>query len=518
MQTGNHSKIKTTLGSRKWRLDNLYKIVDKEGKIVPFKMNWAQKALLENLWYMNIILKARQLGMSTFIELFILDACLFNPNKKAGIIADTLDSAKKLLRDKIKFAYEHLPPEIKEAVPMIKNDAEEVLFDNGSGVIVGTSHRGGTLQILHISEHAKICAKAPIKAKEIKTGALNTVQAGQLIFIESTAEGSEGDFHDICVRAEQNQDELSKLDFSFNFFPWYEHPDYILPYKGKPFSSAMSRYFETIPVKLSNEQKQWYIAKAEQQGDSIKQEYPSTSKEAFEVSLENRIYNREVQVAETENRVTSVPIAVGIPVDTYWDLGRADNTSIIFVQQVGKEIRIVDFYENNGEHIMHYVQVLKEKGYLYGKCFLPHDAKNDLLSAEKNIYTHIKDSGLTPRIVDKVSIEQGISEVRILFPRFWFDKAKCQPLIEHLRNYKKKWNETLGVYAGQVHDSHSHASDAIRYLAVEVDKVSQNSNDILLAQQQRTTDILSDQSGNPSFWDSDLLNAQAQRTLRLAQS
>jgi hypothetical protein len=72
---------------RRWRLNNLYHIIDKDGRRIPFRLNWAQEALLDGLHHQNVILKARQLGFTTFIQLFMLDACLFNSNIRAGTIA-----------------------------------------------------------------------------------------------------------------------------------------------------------------------------------------------------------------------------------------------------------------------------------------------------------------------------------------------------------------------------------------------------------------------------------------------
>ena len=96
-------ELSKRLQNREWRLDNLYYILNKSGKKVKFSMNLAQKHLFSNLWYLNVILKARQLGFSTSIDIFILDYLLFNKNKQAGIIAHTLDDAKYLFESKIKF-------------------------------------------------------------------------------------------------------------------------------------------------------------------------------------------------------------------------------------------------------------------------------------------------------------------------------------------------------------------------------------------------------------------------------
>ena len=193
----------------------------KQGYKTVFNLNRVQRELFYNSWYCNVILKARQLGISTYICLLFLDRCLFNSNLSAGIIAHTREDAKLLFKH-IKFAYDNLPPEIKQSRPATIDSAQELVFNNGSSLRVGTSMRGSTLQYLHISEFGKICAKYPDKAQEIITGSLNTIAPGQVIFIESTAEGREGHFYDICKKAEKDKKEakeLSKMSFRFHFFP-----------------------------------------------------------------------------------------------------------------------------------------------------------------------------------------------------------------------------------------------------------------------------------------------------------
>jgi hypothetical protein len=191
-----------TFGDWRWRLSNLYWITDKEGRRTKFKMNRAQEALFNEMHHLNVILKARQLGFTTFIQLFMLDACVFNSNIRAGTIAHRLDDAQAIFRDKIKYPYDQLPEGIRAAVPVIKDSVTELLLGNNSSLRVSTSHRSGTLNYLHISEYGKLCAKHPEKAREVRTGALNTVQQGQIAFIESTAEGQEGHYYELCQQAQ----------------------------------------------------------------------------------------------------------------------------------------------------------------------------------------------------------------------------------------------------------------------------------------------------------------------------
>jgi hypothetical protein len=154
-----------------------YYIIDATGNRVLFQPNDIQHHLNQNLWYLNLILKSRQHGITTDICILYLDYCLFTPNIRAGIIAHTRDDAEIFFNDKIKYAYDNLPDQVKGMVPADSRSARELSFGNNSAIRVGTSLRGSTLQLLHISEFGKICAKYPDKAKEIVTGSINTVQA-----------------------------------------------------------------------------------------------------------------------------------------------------------------------------------------------------------------------------------------------------------------------------------------------------------------------------------------------------
>jgi hypothetical protein len=198
-------RLKGQLSDPRWRLNNLYWITNKEGSRVQFKLNWAQESLLNDLHYCNIVLKARQLGFTTFIQIFMLDQCLFNSNIRAGTIAHRLDDARTIFRDKIRYPYDNLPEALRNARPLLSDSAEELVLSNNFSIRVGTSLRSGTLQYLHISEYGKLCAQFADKAREVRTGALNTLQAGQVVFIESTAEGKEGHFFEMCEAAQAKQ-------------------------------------------------------------------------------------------------------------------------------------------------------------------------------------------------------------------------------------------------------------------------------------------------------------------------
>lgn len=167
--------------------------------------------------------------MTTAICIDQLDQILWNKNLQCGTIAHTLSDAEDIFKDKLKFAFDNLDVRIRGAFKLIGDSAKELALSNGSVIRVGTSLRSSTLQSLHITEFGKVCAKYPERAREIITGSLNTVHLGQKITIESTAEGKEGYFYEMCKTAlSKDPNNLGPMDFKIYFFPWWKHPTYTL--------------------------------------------------------------------------------------------------------------------------------------------------------------------------------------------------------------------------------------------------------------------------------------------------
>lgn len=453
-----------------WRINNLYHIVNKQGVKIIFKPNWAQSELYHNMWYCNIILKARQLGISTFICLLFLDRCLFNSNLAAGIIAHTLEDGQQLFR-RIKFAYDSLPPEFKSLV-MADNDTAQMLkFSNGSSLRVGTSLRSSTVQYLHISEFGKICAHYPDKAREIITGSLNTLGVGQYCFIESTAEGREGYFYEMCKHSQALRDgkkDLSQLDFKFHFFPWWKDPGYRIGSVPSITQDHHDYFFKlkSQGIQLDDEQKNWYIIRSTTQKEDMKREFPSTAEECWEVSNEGTYYGKYILQARIEKRICYVPYDEQLPVHTAWDLGYNDDTTIWYFQVYGKEIRLIDYDEGSGESLAYWLGVVKSKSYVYEKHLAPHDIMVHEYTSGMTRQATARKMGMSLLKVSKVDIIPGIDAVRNILDRCWFDEKKCDKGIKVLENYKKEWDERHGCWRSKPeHNWASHGADAFRTLA-----------------------------------------------------
>jgi len=467
--------VEKHLSDQRWRLNNLYTIIDKEGKNRIFKFNWAQEELYDNLWYSNIILKARQLGISTFVCLFFLDTCLFRPNIAAGIIAHTREDAEHMFK-RIKFAYDQLPDSIKKIRGATVDSARELVFNNHSSLRVGTSMRGSTLQYLHISEFGKICAHFPDKAREIVTGSLNTLGSKQYVFIESTAEGKEGYFYDLCKQAEAldiGGKKLSPLDYRFHFYPWFDCPDYVLK-DTIIIPKEIEEYFTKLEqdgIDLTDDQKAWYYKKLLTQKDDMKREYPSTPNEAFESAIDGSFYAKWIREARFEGRVSSVPWDKQARVSIAFDPGYLDSCAVVWFQVIGQEIHVIDYYENSGEGLSHYLGIIKSKPYVYQSYFGPHDIENHQFStglSTKEVGASLGVSFITLQTL-KLRLEDGIEAVRNLFPRIWIDEQKCSRLIKCIENYRKEFDVNYQIYKNKpIHDQFSHGADAFRYMAIAI--------------------------------------------------
>lgn len=473
------------LADPEYRIAHLYKIVDKHGKVQTFVPNDAQRALFEDLWYRNIIPKARQRGISTAVQIAMLDSALFNTNFSGGVVAQDRDTASVIF-SKVKFAYDNLPDALRAQLALTKQTAEEMHFANGSKLKVATSVRGWTLQWLHVSEFGKICAKYPDKAKEIITGSLPAVDRDGVVFIESTAEGREGAFYEMVMAAKalaEAGNPLQQQQYRIHFFSWWDAAEYEAPPEGVILEPKDIEYFDSVEAKigrpLSDRKRAWYVLKRRtdfHDDDALmKQEYPSTVDECFEVSTEGTYYPKQFTILRKERRICRVPYQEGVPVNTFWDIGNSDGTGVWYMQIVGLEHRYLAYDEDWGETYAHTVAKMQARAaprdWVWGKHYLPHDAAHARKGAEANKTPEqmLNDLGLRNTvIVPRIALlNTGIQQTRDYLPTCWFDEEGCHAGLRHLELYKKRWNSTAGAWADEPNklEGHSEAADAIRQAA-----------------------------------------------------
>lgn len=193
---------------------------------------------------------------------------------------------------------------------------------------------------------------------------------------------------------------------------------------------------------------------------------------SFEAALPGSIWGEDILRMQVNKQIGDVPHEPGYPVFTAWDLGRDDDTAIWFYQVIGDEIHIIDYYADNFKEIPFYAQLLRDKkrerGFDYGIHWLPHDAKPKRLGmGGKSILQQFADESVGKfDIVPDLSIEDGIQAARATFKKTYFDLSHTDEGLEHLKSYARKYDETKQFFSNPVHDGHSHAADAFRYLSL----------------------------------------------------
>lgn len=188
---------------------------------------------------------------------------------------------------------------------------------------------------------------------------------------------------------------------------------------------------------------------------------------SFDAAIRGAIYRTELQAMEAEGRLCPVPYDPAVPVSVGWDLGIGDATALVLAQLVGKEIHIIDYYENSGERLAHYCDWLAGKPYRYGTDLLPHDAAARELGTGRTREELLRANGRRVRVLPRQDVDDGINATRMLLGRTWMDRAKTARLRECLANYHREFNDRLGVFRSEpVHNWASHGADATRTLAM----------------------------------------------------
>jgi len=201
--------------------------------------------------------------------------------------------------------------------------------------------------------------------------------------------------------------------------------------------------------------------------DLIQQEYYTS----FDMGVEGAYYAKYIDRMRVNSRIGDVPWEAGFKVHTAWDLGMRDATTIIFFQVIGQSIRIIDCYEKNKEGLEHYVNVLHDRPYSYGRHIAPHDIAVREFGSGMTRLEKAKNLGIKFTVADNISIPDGIESVRSALSKIWIDENNCTPLIKALENYRQEFDAKRKIYKHHpLHDWSSHFADAMRYLCVSLPK------------------------------------------------
>lgn len=477
-----------------WRLHNLYHIKSEDtGQITPFNPYPEQEQVFRSILTEGhqrlIIPKARRRGMSTGIDVLMTDLALTNAGFEAGIVDRNQAEAAKKLGNIIRVSMDRLPDFLKNDIKRIKDNDDQLSFrvgsDTSSHIYAGTSYRGGNCNFLHVSEWGWIQCEDPKRSEEIQTGAIQAARKGITVVETTWKGGKRGHLWDYTKLAlETPEVEKHARSWRILFFPWHTDPNYALPDTRTTIRSEVEDYFSELAqvhgICCTEAQKRWYQEEAWPLNNNRFGEYPSTLDECFKSPMAGVIYEVEMARTLAERRITTIPVEPGLPVYVAFDLGRNDAMPMIFIQPVGKELRVVGYYVTHRETIRHYGDVIKtwmaDHRVRDVRILLPHDGNRKSLETGNTLVQAFREMGFsdvqhTPRIT---SIWTGINYVKDTFQYFWFDRRVLEKkftrgskefpsLGECLNNYHQAEDKNgMMVSMEPVHDDYSHGCDALR--------------------------------------------------------
>ena len=219
-----------------------------------------------------------------------------------------------------------------------------------------------------------------------------------------------------------------------------------------------------FPPELDKERRDWL--------DRDPQGYLTVWEGRCRPAVDGAIYANEIDALQREGRIRSVPYDPTLKVHTVWDLGWNDSMSIIFVQKVASEVRIIDYIEDSHRTIDSYVMEIESRKWRWGTDFIPHDGAHKNFQTGRSTQNLLETLGRRVTVLPRGNPEEGIRIARMVFPRAYFDADKTMELVNHLKRYRRSINQVTQEAGAPLHDEHSHAADAWRYLAESLEMMS----------------------------------------------
>ena len=373
----------------------------------------------------------RRFGKTVMVLNHLIRAALTNTNHspRLAYIAPTYKQAKSIAWDYLKFYTKNIPG--------TKWNESELRCDlvNGSRITLLSSENFDSIRGIYLD----ICA------------------------IDETAQVSQGLIDEVIIPALSDR-------------------------KGKLFligtPKGMNNIFYDYYQKAQADPK-WFLFKAkasetnivdeEELGNALtvmgKAKYDQEFECSFIGNLEGSIYGELVQELDDKGNIGAVPYDPSLPVNTAWDIGYNDSTSIIFFQLLNHQINIIETYEDDNEALPHYIKFLQDKDYIYDTHYGPHDLDVTEFSNGKTRREVASALGVRFRIAPRILLEDGIHAVKMLLPRCKIDSENCADLLIALRHYHRKFNDKERIFKSKpVHDFSSHMCDALRCLATGLDE------------------------------------------------
>ena len=402
---------------------------------IPYTPRKHQKYIHHNIdrhrW--SVLVCHRRFGKTVCMINQLIKSALLSKlkNPRYAYIAPTFKQAKSIAWDYMK--------QFTLKIPNVRFNETELRVDlpNGSRItLLGSENcdglRGIYLDGCVIDEYANVNERL---FPEIIRPALSD-RKGYCVFI-GTPQGMNNNFYDLYNHAQGAED-------------WFH-------YKAKASQTKI-----VDPDELE---------KAEEimGSNKFKQEFECD----WIANIEGAVYGEIVAEMENKRQLGRVPYDPALPVSTAWDLGVSDHTAIIFFQQLGSAINIIDYYEERGQGLPHYVDVVKSKDYIYGDHFAPHDIEVMEFSNGKTRREVAYQLGIRFKVVPKIPLEDGIHATLMTLPKCWVDTDHCKKLIDALRHYHRKYIDKNRMFRSKpVHDWSSHACDAMRYLCIGITELN----------------------------------------------
>jgi phage terminase large subunit len=189
--------------------------------------------------------------------------------------------------------------------------------------------------------------------------------------------------------------------------------------------------------------------------------------------IEGAYYADQLKEAEKQGRIGRVARDPHMQIRAIWDIGVSDSMTIWIAQYIGREIRVLDYCEGQGQPLGYYLNWLRSNGYQDALCVLPHDgAKRDAVSAVK-FSDHIQEAGFETKTIPnqgKGAAMKRVEASRKRFPMIWFNKDTTEAGRKALGWYHAKLDEARGTDLGPDHDWSSHGADSFGLMCVDYEE------------------------------------------------
>lgn len=484
-----------------WRIANLYRILV-QGKDVHFtphdEQRWMLICIYLRGWLRIINPKARQRGMSTLLAIIALDGVTWHSGYHAALIDKTAEDAVKKHREKVMYAWERLPASIRSRLKEEKATTDRLVIRNPaapqepeSSFTAAINFRGGTVEMLWISEWGTIQDDDRARSREIKAGAMPAIELAEngLCVIETTWKGGlDGELGPYVMEALETPEEAKgPKSWRILFIPWWTCPDYSRDYgQIDGHSEAYFRMCAERGLQLTHGQKLWYAEKRRtaSSAKSMKEEYPTFVEECWENQPVGSIYGKWINEARSEGRVSNFYPPKDYPVSVFYDLGHPLNTVSLFVQITPTQIRIIDCLMETDMTMEQRAAWMRQQPWDYATHFFPHDADSDGASVGvKPIDGFRRIFGPNCQVIPRCrSVWDGISVIRANFNRLVFvcdsaakaddfstAGARMKRFLDFLSRFRAERESSTGVAKDiPVHDRYSHCASSLAQLGLAI--------------------------------------------------